>query len=226
MARFPSDRCRRPLARGAVAATLALMAPLLAGAEFTGVLEIRDYTDLEYNYREGTMSLRSPLITHGTDTRVEAGLAVRTELSGNRSRLDLSEGVHIEFRGATLDADSAVMQFRGDRLLSVEVTGSQARFSHQPEGYSRRINGQADVIRFDTTSGNVQLAGNTFFTDGRRDLRETVLNYDINRGVATDDRDPGTRGQGVIRFGGSADPEEAGDDRVPPPRPPDPETAR
>ncbi|MFO7325158.1 MAG: LptA/OstA family protein [Pseudomonadota bacterium] len=226
MPRSPSDRRRRQLARRAVAAALAFAAQGLPAAEFTGVVEIRDYSNLEYNFRDNTMSLRHPLITHGTDTRVEAGLAVRRELAGNQVRFDLSEGVHLEFRGATLDADAAVMQFRGDRLLTVEVTGSRAKFSHQPEGRTRRIDGEADTILFDTTTGIVRLSGSPFLTDGRADLRETELNYDINRGVVTDDRDPGTRGEGIIRFERRADGEDAAEQLVPPPRTPDRETAR
>lgn len=214
------------MARRAVAALLALTARGLVAAEFTGVVEIRDYSNLEYNFRDNTMSLRHPLITHGADTRVLAGLAVRRELPGNQVRFDLSDGVHIEFRGATLDADAAVMQFRGDRLLTVEVTGSRAKFSHQPKGRSRRIDGEADVISFDTATGVVKLSGSPFLTDGRADLREIELNYDINRGVVTDDRSPETRGQGVIRFERRADPEEAAEERVPPPRTPERNTAR
>jgi len=224
MARSPSDHGGRTLRRACLlAAPLSLLAAVAmrtaVAAEFTGVLEIQQYTSLEFNYRDGSMTLENVLITHGNDTRVEAKTAKRTEQPDNVNQLDLGGGVQIDFRDAQLEADSAVMLFRGDELLSVQVKGSQAEFSHQPAGYPRRIDGRADEIRFETASGKVSFSGNTSYTDGRYTISDNVV-YDINQGTVTDDRNPATRGQGSIKFGGEDQ------QPVPPPRTPDRSTAQ
>src|SRR5690606_38582504 len=113
----PSDHGGRTLRRACLlAAPLSLLAAVAmrtaVAAEFTGVLEIQQYTSLEFNYRDGSMTLENVLITHGNDTRVEAKTAKRTEQPGNVNQLDLGGGVQIDFRDAQLEADSAVMLFR------------------------------------------------------------------------------------------------------------------
>src|SRR5690606_23423822 len=117
-----------------------------------GTFDIRQYTNMEMNVRDDTLTVEDVVITHGADTRVEAKFARQTSRPGNVKQLDLSGGVKIDFNGATLAADSAVMVFRGDQLLSVRVEGRQAEFSHQPPGF-RRIFGRAGSISMDTATG-------------------------------------------------------------------------
>jgi lipopolysaccharide transport protein LptA len=129
--------------------------------------------------------------------------------------------VHIEFRDAILDAESAQMVFRGEELLSVQVKGSQARFSHQFRQSGRRIHGRADAIDFDGRSGKVRFSGNTWYTDGRHEFSTDLVIYDIDDGSVADDGDTRTRVQGVIRPDLEQDRQ-----RVPPPRIPDRSTAQ
>src|SRR5690606_9936781 len=139
MARSPSDRGGRILTRGAFLAALQLaLYPLdAAPAGVSGTFEIPQYSNMEINIPDDTMTVEDVVITHGEDTRVEAKFARQTRKAGNVKQLDLSGKVRIDFQGATLEVATAVMVFRGDQLESVQVDGDQADFSHQPEGLRR-----------------------------------------------------------------------------------------
>ena len=136
--------------------------------------------------------------------------------------------MHIDFRDSTLEAESAVMMFRGDEFLSVKVQGSQAEFSHQPAGYPYRVHARADSINYDTASGKVVFAGNTDYTDGCARLTDyNSITYDINEGTVTDDGNPDTRGTAIICLDRDAasPPQGGGDQRLPAPRTPQRNTA-
>lgn len=202
------------------AALLACGASMPAqAAQLSGEIVIEEGINLVINTRDDSWSMDEVLISHGQGTRIRAARLSGTERAGGVSELDLTGDVHIEFRGATLDAQSAEIIFRSGELVSVQVEGSQAEFSHQFEGYARRINGRANAIRFETATGKVRFSGDTSYTDGRRDLNSDAIIYDINDGTVADDGDPTTRGRAIIRLGGP-------DERVPSPRPPDPSTAQ
>lgn len=177
-------------------------------------IEIQQYTNLVINIRDDTIQAEDVVIAHGPDTRVEAKLARQTDQAGNVKRLDLSGGARITYRDTTLEATTASALFQGEQLMSMQVEGSQAQFSHQPEGYSRRVRGTADAITYDTTSGKVVFSGNTAYTDGCNRLESSSIIYDINEGAATDDGDPATRGRATFCL----DPGKA--PRIPSPRAP------
>lgn len=188
-------------------------------AQLSGEIVIEEGINLVINTRDDSWSMDEVLISHGQDTRITADRLNGTERAGDVSELDLTGDVHIEFRGATLNARSAEVIFRGGELVSVQVEGSQAEFSHLLAGYARRIDGRANAIRFETASGKVRFSGNTSYTDGRHTLNSEAITYDINDGTVSDDGDPGTRGRAIIRLGGSGE-------RVSPPREPDRSTAQ
>jgi lipopolysaccharide transport protein LptA len=190
--------------------------PTPAATALSGDLEL---DGINYQFiREGVLTVDDVVITHGGETRITASHAKYTRHPGDARDLELTGKVHIEFRGALLDADTALLKFRGEDLQSIAVKGSQAQFSHQPEGYSRRVNGRADAIAYDAASNDVRFSGNTWWTTGREEANSNVVVYNIVTGTAKDDGDPSTRGQFKIRLGESTD-------RVPPPRQPDRSTA-
>lgn len=224
MPRSPFETAAR---RGSAGAGLLLALLMAAGwpvpgrtaAGLSGELVIQDARNWVVNSHDDTWSWENVVITHGPDTRITASKGHGARLAGGVVELNLSGAVHIEFGEARLDADTATMVFRDQELVSVQVRGSQAQFSHQLEGYSRRINGTADAISYESSSGNVRFSGNTFWTDGSKRMTTSVVNYNIRTGRATDDGDPETRGQIIIPLGNSRD-------RVPPPRQPDRSTAQ
>lgn len=188
-----------------------------AAAAFSGdlVIERRENSTVT---RDGVMTADNVIMTHGADTRINAGHFRYTD-RGQTSELDLTGKVQIEFRGALLDAESAVLKFRGKNLVTIAVKGSQAQFSYKPENYPRRIHGLADAIEFDAATTEVKFSGNTSYEDGRHYFDEETVYYNITTGVARDDGDPATRGKTIIRLG-------EGPDRVPPPRQPERSTAQ
>jgi lipopolysaccharide transport protein LptA len=218
MARSPFDhRCRRAAALGVLVLAWAGLFPAEA-AELTGFLVIEKARNAQYT-REGILTAEDVLLTHEGDIRITADHARHTPLEDGTRRLELTGRVHIEVRGAVLDADSATLNFRDQDLLTVAVKGSQATFSHQPEGYARRVNGRADTIDFDAARSEVTFAGNTSYTDGRNSLTSDLIVYGIESGAIRDDGDPKTRGRAIIRLGESLG-------RVPPPRQPERSTAQ
>lgn len=219
MARSPFDRGS---GRAAVACVLALgwvVALPLKAAGITGSLVIEKAGKSSFA-PDGVITAEDVVLTHGEDIRVTAAFARHTPLPDGTRRLELTGRVHIDLRGALLDADSALLQFRQQELLSVAVKGTQAKFSHQPEGYERRITGLADAIDFDAATSEVTFSGNTSYTDGRNSLTSDLIIYNIESGALRDDGDPKTRGRAIIRLGNNQA------DRVPPPRQPDRSTAQ
>lgn len=185
----------------------------MAAAALSGNLQIEDGDNLLLK-RDGSFSLDNVVLRHGRDTRVTASTSNFTETAGGLNQLDLSGKVHIEFRGAILDADSARMMFRGEQLLSVAVKGSQAKFSHQPDKAKRRIDGVADAIDYDSSTADVRFTGNTSYTDGLRTLNTEQLEYNLVDGSVS-----ATRSTGTVILDADAE-------RVPPPRTPDRESSQ
>jgi lipopolysaccharide transport protein LptA len=225
MARSPFEPwLRRAAGRAGFVPWLTLLAmacgaaPATLAAGLTGSLQIEEGGRSSLSGDGKTLTIEDVVLTHpGSDTRVTSSLAVLV-LNANGTRdLELSGTVHIEVRGAVLDAGSAMVVFRGEELVSVQVKGSpQAQFSHQPKGSSRRINGRADAIHYDAATGMVQLTGNGFYTfaDGSAEGSSGTVTYDTNTGKVETGRFSGS-----LQF-------ERDRERVPPPRTPDRENAQ
>lgn len=219
MARSPFDRGSGRAAAACVLALAWAVSLPVATAELTGFLIIEKANSPRL-YPDGVLTADDVVLTHEDDIRITADHARHTPLADGTRRLELTGHVHIDLRGALLDADSAILQFRQQELLSVAVKGTQATFSHQPEGYERRINGRADAIDFDAATAEVTFSGNTSYTDGRNSLTSDLIIYNIDTGAMRDDGDPKTRGRAIIRLSNMQT------DRVPPPRQPDRSTAQ
>jgi lipopolysaccharide export system protein LptA len=225
MARSPFEPwLRRAAGRAGLVPWLTLLAmacgaaPATLAAGLTGSLQIEKGERYSLSGDGKTQTIHDVVLTHPrSETRVTASLAVLVLNPDGTRDLDLSGAVHIEIRGAVLDAGSATVVFRGDELVSVQVKGSpQATFSHQPRGSSRRINGRADAISYDAASAKVRFTGNGSyaFADGSaRGSSDTVI-YDTN--VGSVEAGPFT---GAVQFDNERE-------RVPPPRTPDRESAQ
>lgn len=188
-------------------------------AELTGELVIDDWSELEYNIQDDSALIHDAEIRYGTEMSIKAKLAHRIKArSGDTDQLTLSGGVHINYRGAVLDAESALIVFRGKELQSARVEGSQATFSHQPAGASRRVHGRANSINFEGASNQVHLSGNTSYSDGRNECRVEELFYNLDDGSFVNRRLPGGVVGCTLDLGGR--------DRVPAPRTPDRSTAQ
>jgi lipopolysaccharide export system protein LptA len=218
MARFLSDRAAL-VAVLIMAVALPVMKPAIP-AELSGELVFKSWSKVDYTPQDGSALIHDAEISHSKDMHITAKLARLARLPDNNvEELTLSGGVHIDYRGALLDADSALIIFRDEKLLSARVQGSQATFSHQPAGTSRRVNGRADAIEFEGASNRVRFKGDTFYTDGRDECTIDELIYSLTDGSFSTIRAPGQGGDRCIFKLDSRE-------RVPPPRTPERSTAQ
>lgn len=217
MARFLSDRAAR-VAVLIVALALPVMKPAIP-AELNGELEIKSWSSVEYSSQDGSALLHDAVISHTRDMQIKAKLARYDELGDKKvQQLTLSDGVHIDYRGAILEADSALLVFRDAQLVSARVEGKQATFSHQPARSSRRVSGRADAIEFEGASNRIRFKGDTFYTDGRNECSIDELVYILTDGSFSSIRAPGRGERCTISLDSL--------ERVPPPRTPERSTAQ
>jgi lipopolysaccharide export system protein LptA len=194
------------IASGMLAALL--LAPAPAAAPASDVSIQAETWNFE---RDGSWTLTGGVqINYGTDIRITSLKARGVDKPGNLTEIDLSDTVHVEFRGAVLDADAAFVVVRNEQLVSVAVKGSQARFSHPRKDSDRRVEGRASAIEYNSTNNEVRFTGTTYWTDGRFDVNSDVVIYNLETGGFR-----GPLGGEVRRSGRGAAPD------VPPPRTPD-----
>jgi lipopolysaccharide export system protein LptA len=170
--------------------------------------------NVKFSSRDDSWSFDKADLRDARGTRVTANTARGIERPGGLLEVDFTGKVHVEFRGAVLDADTATMVLRDEALVSVDVKGSQATFSHQPEKSKRRIDGKADAINYVAASGDMRFSGGTFWTNGSYTMNTPQLSYNLNSGDVSAPRSIGT-----VRPKGDSE-------RVPAPRPPERSTAQ
>ncbi|MFO1502510.1 MAG: LptA/OstA family protein [Steroidobacteraceae bacterium] len=206
---------------------------LAAGTVFAaqGKLALDNRTPIEFegacfraNFNAGTLESCDAVLRQGTQALIKAKNAKGRKLSEGYEdgEWQFSNGVHIEFDDAVLDADSATVVFAGNRLKEVHVKGTKAepaRFSHQLKDAPRRNQGRAATIDYDSASAVLRLAGGTWYTDGRNEVNTASLIYNMNDGSFSNATGPneGDRVRITIR---------PSDKRVPPPRTPDRATSQ
>jgi lipopolysaccharide transport protein LptA len=173
----------------------------------------------------GTLEACDVTLRQGPETQIKAKNAkargLSTEGVGN-VEWQFSNGVHLEFEDAVLDADSATVLFVDNRLKEVHVKGSRsepARFSHQIKDAPRRNQGRAATIDYDSDSTVLRLAGGTWYSDGRNEVNTASLVYNMNDGSFSNAA--GTTESDRVRI--TIRPS---DKRVPPPRTPDRATSQ
>lgn len=178
-----------------------------------------DGEGLNIDLNAGTKSLANLKLRQGT-TLIEARQANGSDLAnGHRNGTwNLTGGVHIEFDGALLDAESATVKFMENRLKTIAVQGAPANFSHTLRNSGQRIQGRSVRINYDTGTSEVQFNGGTAFQDGTYKFNtEAELTYNIKNGIV---RTPqGSRSEGTYQPQEKEAP--SPDRQVPPPRTPD-----
>jgi len=213
----------------ALAAGLLLAAGAVCAAQ--GKLALDNETPIEFegacfkaNLGAGTLSSCDVILKQGTQSLIKAKNATARGLSENNKNGEwqFSDGVHIEFDNAVLDAETATVLFVNNRLKEVHVKGAAslpARFSHQLKDAPRRNQGRAATIDYDSANSLLRLAGGTWYTDGRNEVNTASLIYNMNDGSFSNAAGPNEGDRVRITIG-------AGDKRVPPPRTPDRATSQ
>lgn len=164
------------------------------------------------NLNTGTLDACDITLRQGTTMITAARASARNLTENYNGQWDLTGKVHIEFNNAVLDADSATVNFASDRLQTVHVKGAPARFSHQVKDTPRRNQGRAATIDYDAQTALLQMAGDTWYSNGRDVLESAALTYHMNDGMATSSES--------VKLTISPD------KRVPPPRTPDRATSQ
>jgi len=206
---------------------------LAAGAAWAaqGKVTLDNRTPIEFeggcfkaNLGAGTLESCDAVLRQGPRTLIRAKNASARGLSSEGledGQWQFSNGVHIEFEDAVLDADSATVVFADNRLKEVQVKGTPeapARFSHQVKDAPQRNQGRAATIDYEAASATLRLAGGTWYTDGRNEVNTASMLYNMNDGSFGNVAGPneGDRVRITIRP----------DKRVPPPRTPDRSTSQ
>ncbi len=202
MASFPPELSRR----GFVLALAAFGVVKLLPASAAGVSREPVFVEgdnLNTNPRVGTLSLENVKLRQGKDTVVTAKSA--TVLDRENTLWDLKGSVHVEFRGAVMDSDSARLMFTDRELATVHVLGTPARFTHRPQNSPGKQNlARANTIDYDAATSKVRLSGDTWYSNGENievSSKTTVYTYDMKEGglVSTPDGNGEGRTQLIIR---------------------------
>jgi lipopolysaccharide export system protein LptA len=179
-----------------------------------------EYATSEGVFSAGTIKMTQVTLTQGEGTVIKAdeGYVSNVEGDFDNAQWQLTGKVHVEFEGAVVDADTAVVTFAAGRPTAVRVRGTPARFSHLAKMDNIRRQGRAPAIDFDSSTGWVRFSGGTSFSQVGKDIEITgeELNYNVNTTDYNDGKSP-TPDRIVI-------PRDAA--RVPPPRTPDRSTSQ
>jgi lipopolysaccharide export system protein LptA len=142
---------------------------------------ILDAKSSEVDYKKNTVHFTSIVVTQG-DIKVEAdhadaaatGLNFKTGVwtfSGNVR-------VHVEKRG-NLHSDQAVIDFKDSQIEKATVTGKPAEFEQQRVGTNQIARGHANQIVYEPAAGVVRLSNDAWMTDGKNEIRGSLLTYNI-----------------------------------------------
>jgi lipopolysaccharide transport protein LptA len=211
MARFFLDRS----VSGVLLSVLGSLSPVLAATPAIDPrtpITLEAGGDLQANLNTGTLEARDITLRQGTTVITAAHGSAKNLTESYNGQWELTGKVHIEFNNAVLDADSATVNFASDRLQKVHVKGTPAHFSHQLKDSPQRFQGRAATIDYDAKTSTLQMAGDTWYSNGRLVFESASVAYNMNDGTfSTPDRSKTT-----------IDP----DKRVPPPRTPDRATSQ
>ncbi len=143
--------------RGVVAVLAGLcallsLAPGFAAKAPTAKVEVSAKGKISSNFNAGTQLLEQDVtLRQAPDTLIRANKAEGSNLAEgyDDGHWILTGKVHIEFNGAVLDADRAVVVFADGRISTIEVKGKPATFSRPAKTAGQRSQGRAENIAFD-----------------------------------------------------------------------------
>jgi lipopolysaccharide export system protein LptA len=167
------------LCAGAAAAQAPRAAPLppLIGrsdlpVDLTAKSSVVDYTN-------NTLVFTEVVISQG-GTRVSADQAHATGLDFVKSRWTFEGKVRIDAppRGS-LRADSAVVEFKDNRIERATAKGKPADFEQTREGSDQISRGHADQIVYDVNDGTLRLSDDAWLSDGQNQISGPNLVYNV-----------------------------------------------
>lgn len=174
---------------------------------------------LNANFEAGTFSMRKVVLRQEGGTLISADEVSVSGAEGefDNSQWELRGTVHVEYEGAVVDADAAAVVFIDGRVKTIDAhggTGEPVQFSYTFRQTARRAQGRAANIAYDVPSGDVHFFNGTWFSNGRAEMQDEEICYNVNTTAISDCDNRQARGIVTIR------------ERVPPPREPDRSTAQ
>lgn len=193
-----------------------------AGTIFSRVGTIT-HDRLVANFEAGTFSMRNVVLRQEGGTLISADEVSVSGAEGefDNSQWELRGSVHVEYEGAVVDADAAAVVFVDGRVKTIDAqggAGQPVQFAHTFRQSSRRAQGRAANVAYDASSGQVHFFNGTWFSNGRAELQDEEICYNVNTTALSDCGNPEARGT-VTVF-----PQQG--ERMPPPREPDRSTAQ
>ncbi|MBV9343886.1 MAG: lipopolysaccharide transport periplasmic protein LptA [Gammaproteobacteria bacterium] len=182
-----------------------------------------DAASSEVDYRSNTVVFADVQISQCA-TRVQADRARATGLNFANSRWTFDGHVHItgEQQGS-LQADTAVVEFRDNHILRATVTGRPAQFEQLRSDAQRMAHGHADEITYDVNEGTVRLVNDAWLSDGQSEISGPLVVYNIRGQRVQASAAPNTPGRIHITIQPHAPPSGSADtpraDGQPPQRP-------
>ena len=133
----------------------------------------------EVDYTNNTLVFTDVVISQG-GTRVSADHAHATGLDFVKSTWNFDGRVRIDAppRGS-LRADSAVVEFKDNRIARATATGKPADFEQTREGSDQIARGHANQIVYDVTDGTIRLSDDAWLSDGQNQISGPLLVYNV-----------------------------------------------
>jgi len=184
---------------------LACLEPSLAARAPTADIEVQNKGRVSWNFNAGTQLLEQDVeLRQAPDTLIRADKAEGSNLQeGNKDNghWKLSGSVHIEFNGAVLDADRAMVVFADGRIHTIEVQGKPAVFSHSTGTNGQRNQGRANTITYDGTGREVRFSGHTQYLFGPYEgISDKPLLYKLDSTEILSEKGPNDDSRVVFTF--------------------------
>jgi lipopolysaccharide transport protein LptA len=164
----------------AIAAMRAALRAIAASAQERRQLPISlDAASSDVDYRSNRVRFKDVTITQG-DTTVRAERAEATGLDFADSRWVFEGSVRIRVpEQGELRSESAVVEFKANRIERATIKGSPAEFEQQRVGSDLMARGRAGAIEYQVEDGTVRLTEEAWLTDGRNEITGPLLVYNI-----------------------------------------------
>ena len=126
--------------------------------------------------KTGTVVFRGLRITQG-DLAIEADEALASGLDFDKSEWRFSGNVRITIDSATIEADTAEIQFEAHELLLAELRGNPAVFEDYSATRDELLRGGANRLYYDNIARTLQMSDDTWFNEGPNEIKGCDLVY-------------------------------------------------
>ncbi|CAN5278073.1 hypothetical protein BH24PSE2_BH24PSE2_06110 [soil metagenome] len=132
----------------------------------------------DFDRRNDRLVFREVTIRQG-GLAIEADLAEATRLDFENSLWLFTGDVRIEFDTATIESQTASLQFKGHQLRHAEIAGDPARFAQKASANGPQATGEAHRLEYDFDTGIVTLSQNARLSEGANNITGDWLRYDM-----------------------------------------------